>query len=172
MFQPSVPRFKRVLILGWRQCTELWIDCFRTVLKEGTFPPSQLLFVDVEQPNVIWSHVRTIGRIGQNLDGLLHWESQWPWLCGHWCYQEGEGTYWCQQLGAADVLILYHSQNKDLNIVHCSKCWCLWQIVNHDWTLYIEKKRKRQKKRLSLPTLKTSMHNWSQWSLISDWTIC
>lgn len=45
------------------------------VLKEGTFPPSQLLFVDGEQPKVIWSHVRTIGRMGQNLDGLLHWES-------------------------------------------------------------------------------------------------
>ena len=32
--------------------------------------------------------------------------SQWPWLCGHWHYHEGEGSYWCRWFGATDVLIL------------------------------------------------------------------
>ena len=31
--------------------------------------------------------------------------SQWPWICGHWRHHEGEGSYWCQWFGTADVLI-------------------------------------------------------------------
>ena len=70
-FQSSSPRFKGILIVGWRRCTELWISCFCEVLNAGTFLPSQHFFDEGEQLIVTWSQVGTAGGFGQDLDVLL-----------------------------------------------------------------------------------------------------
>ena len=53
-FQLSAPRFKGILIVGWRLCQELWIYCFGEVLNAGNFRPSQLFCDEWGKPKVTW----------------------------------------------------------------------------------------------------------------------
>ena len=48
---------------------------------------------------------------------------QWPWLCEQLHYCEGEQSYWCHHLGAADAFfVCFIPLGRIVNIC-CSECW-------------------------------------------------